>query len=263
MIPQAAITRWRNTAPWPRDAQVEQDLVLCRALVEIFQEPSLAKALLVRGGTALHKLYVKKPLRYSEDIDLVQRAAGPIGPVLNAIRGRLDPLFGEPRWERKANSVILRYRMESEIPPVVPMRLKLEINTREHFAVFGTALRPLEIRSAWFEGRADIPTYTPDELLATKMRALYQRRKGRDLFDLGRGMVLRGISPKRIVAAFRRYMSAEKHNVSAKAFRENIEAKAVSRQFNEDIKPLLAPGVRYNPKTTARAITRKLLPLLS
>jgi len=263
MIPQAAITRWRNVAPWPQDAQVEQDLVLCRALVEIFQEPSLSKALRLRGGTALHKLFVNKPLRYSEDIDLVQASAGPIGEVLDVIRRRLDPLLGEPRWERKPNNVILRYRMESEIPPVVPLRLKIEVNTREHFAVFGTISRPFEIRSPWFEGKADIRTYTPDELLATKLRALYQRRKGRDLFDLGTGLKLRGVHPKRIVTAFSRYMAFEKHSVGRDAFRENLEAKAVSRQFNEDIRTLLAPGVRYDARGTARIVIKRILSLLS
>ena len=63
MIPQAAITHWRNVAPWPQDAQVEQDLILCRALIEIFQDPVLAPALLLRGGTALHKLFVTAPQR--------------------------------------------------------------------------------------------------------------------------------------------------------------------------------------------------------
>ena len=67
MIPQAAITHWRNVAPWPQDAQVEQDLILCRGLVEIFQDTALSKALLLRGGTALHKLLVTSPHRYSED----------------------------------------------------------------------------------------------------------------------------------------------------------------------------------------------------
>ena len=59
MIFQTAITHWRNIAPWPQDAQVEQDLILCRALVQIFQDAGLAKALLLRGGTALHKLFTR------------------------------------------------------------------------------------------------------------------------------------------------------------------------------------------------------------
>lgn len=147
MIPEAAITHWRNVVPWPQDAQVEQDLILSRALIEIYQEPALSRELLLRGGTALHKLFITPPRRYSEDIDLVQTAPGPIGPVLDGIRTRLDPVLGKPRRENNPDNVTLRYRMESEIPPVTPLRLKVEINTREHFSVFGTAGRSLSVRS--------------------------------------------------------------------------------------------------------------------
>ena len=83
MIPQAHITAWRATAPWGDDAQVEQDLVLTRAVVEIFAEPELAGRLALRGGTALNKLFIQPANRYSEDIDLVQAKPGAIGGVLN------------------------------------------------------------------------------------------------------------------------------------------------------------------------------------
>ena len=86
MIPRDYITEWRSQAPWVQDIQVEQDLVICRALVAIFSHPVLADALAFRGGTALYKLYLKPAARYSEDIDLVRTAAGPIGPVLDGIR---------------------------------------------------------------------------------------------------------------------------------------------------------------------------------
>ena len=72
MIPQAHITAWRATAPWADDAQVEQDLVLSRATVEIFTDSELSGSLALRGGTALNKLFIHPPSRYSEDIDLVQ-----------------------------------------------------------------------------------------------------------------------------------------------------------------------------------------------
>ena len=142
MIPEAAITHWRGIAPWPQDAQVEQDLILSRALTEIFQDPLLSKSLLLRGGTALHKLLVKTPHRYSEDIDLVQIKSESIGPVMSAIRARLDPVLGKPRRENNSDNVTLRYRMESEISPVAPMRLKIEINTREHFTAYEPEARP-------------------------------------------------------------------------------------------------------------------------
>jgi len=57
-------------APWATDVQVEQDLVLSRILVEMFQDASLAEHLAFRGGTALHKLFLSPAAPYSEDVDL-------------------------------------------------------------------------------------------------------------------------------------------------------------------------------------------------
>jgi predicted nucleotidyltransferase component of viral defense system len=71
LIPQAYIQAWRAHAPWPNAAQVEQKLIICRALCDLFNAPALAGKIAFRGGTAIHKLLLKQPLRYSEDIDLV------------------------------------------------------------------------------------------------------------------------------------------------------------------------------------------------
>jgi predicted nucleotidyltransferase component of viral defense system len=90
MIPRAHVTAWRANAPWPTDAQMEQDLVLPRALVEMFAQPAVAQGLAFRGGSALHKLFLKQLGRYSEDIDLVQIAVGAIGPTIDSIRKTLD-----------------------------------------------------------------------------------------------------------------------------------------------------------------------------
>ena len=114
------------------DAQLEQDLVLSRALVELYSRPAVAKALALRGGTALHKQLLPRPGRYSEDIDLVQVAPGPIGPVLDAVREALDPWLGEPGRKQTAEGATVVYRIQSSGLPVQPMRLEVEINTREH-----------------------------------------------------------------------------------------------------------------------------------
>jgi hypothetical protein len=83
-----------------QDIQVEQDLVKCRALVEIFSNPVLGEALAFRGGTALYKLYLKPAARYSKDIDLAQMRAEPAGPVMDGLRSVLDPWLGAPRWKQ-------------------------------------------------------------------------------------------------------------------------------------------------------------------
>jgi hypothetical protein len=130
MISKAHITAWRQTVPWALDTQVEQDLVISRALVELFSDSLLQKAVAFRGGTALHKLFLQPPGRYSEDIDLVQVDGQPIGPVLDAIHMRLDSWLGKPQWKQGTGRATLYYRFESELPPVTTLKLKVEINTR-------------------------------------------------------------------------------------------------------------------------------------
>jgi hypothetical protein len=115
--------------------------------------------------------------RYSEDIDLVQTEPGAIGPALNAIRARLDGWLGKPRWKQSEGRVTLSYRFQAEDLPPVRLKLKVEINSREHFTVYGVKDHRFEVRSRWFSGAANVRTYELDELLGTKLRALYQRKK--------------------------------------------------------------------------------------
>ena len=86
MIPKAFITHWRSAAPWISDLHVEQDLIICRALIELYSSKLISETFVFRGGTALYKLYSTPSPRYSEDIDLVQIQAAPIGVVLSEIR---------------------------------------------------------------------------------------------------------------------------------------------------------------------------------
>jgi len=181
MISSAYIKEWRQKVPWPQNDQVEQDLIICRALVEIFNQPDIADNLAFRGGTALFKLHLP-PIRYSEDIDLVQVHPGPIGPLMDALQEKLNPWLGSPKRKRSEGRVTLTYRLVSE--DGVPLKLKVEINSREHFTVLGFEKRVFAVDSRWFSGSASILTYHLDKLLGTKVRALYQRKKVRDLFDL-------------------------------------------------------------------------------
>jgi len=174
VIPRDYITEWRAEAPWVQDFQVEQDLIISRAMVAIFSHPVLHDALALRGGTALYKLHLRPAARYSEDIDLVQVRAEPAGPMMTTLRGVLDPWLGKPKWKQNEGRVTFTYRFESEDVPPIPLRLKVETNTREHFSVFGLTEVPFSVASRWFEGSCSIHSYELDELLGTKLRALYQ-----------------------------------------------------------------------------------------
>lgn len=260
MIPQAYIIEWSNHVPWQTNEQVEQDLVICRAIVAIFQDPYLAQNLAFRGGTALHKLYLQSQLRYSEDIDLVQIKAAPFGPLIDRIKTQLS-FLGVPKVKQKENNNTLIYRFESEFPPIQTMRLKIETNCREHFSVMGFERFPFLVRSGWFNGDCNITTYSIEELLGSKLRALYQRSKGRDLFDIYMAIsTLPQINPEKIISCYRRYMSfAVEKPPGKQLFIENLASKIENPEFPGDIKALIRSGVSYNPRKALERIIDTLI----
>ena len=261
MIPRAYITTWRANARWQLNEQIEQDLVISRALVEIFSDDDLKKNLAFRGGTALHKLFLKTPLRYSEDIDLVQIKSEPIGKSIDRLREKLEYL-GKPRVNQKEFNNTIVFRYDSEIPPVVSMKLKIEINCREHFAVYGHQKIPFSVSSRWFSGSCDIVTFKTEELLATKLRALYQRKKGRDLFDLYFALKEAKANPKAIVEGFRKYMEHEGNSVSRKEYLQNMEEKLEEDEFVNDIKNLITPKTQFHIGKAWEMVKSELIELL-
>jgi predicted nucleotidyltransferase component of viral defense system len=259
LIPRAYITAWRTSAPWPTDAQIEQDLVLSRALVEMFSQPGVAERVAFRGGSALHKLFLNQPGRYSEDIDLVQIAEGPIGPAIDAIRSALDSWLGAPRRNQGQGRVTMLYRFETTSRPVTKMRLKVEINTREHFTVLGLHRPPFVVKNPWFSGEVRIGTYRLEELLGTKLRALYQRKKGRDLYDLWLALTSLEIDDRKVVKCFERYLEHEGNSISRAEFEKNMIAKLKDAAFVDDIAPLLPVGVNYDATTAGAVIQERLI----
>jgi len=263
MIAREHINAWREHAPWVSDAQVEQDLVISRALVEIFGDPVLARRLAFRGGTALFKLHLRPPARYSEDIDLVQITSEPIGETFDAVRAVLDPWLGAPRRDIKEGRVNLVYRFQSEEQPVKPLRLKIEINSREHFTELGYTHSAFAVQSRWWSGSAEITTFALEEMLGTKLRALYQRRKGRDVFDLWYGLTHGAAAADRIVACFERYMREGGHHVTRAVFAANLQRKLADPLFCADMSPLLRPGTGWDVERAVELVMSELLARLS
>lgn len=260
MISRRFIEEWKEFAPWPEDAQVEQDLVIERALVEIFNDEFLAAKLAFRGGTALHKLYLKPQARYSEDIDLVQIEASPIGEILDRLRNALKFLPGKVSIDKGNQMISLRYRFDSEIPPVISMRLKIETNCREHFTELGLERMKFGITTGWFTGESNITTYKIEELLGTKLRALYQRSTGRDLFDLFWAYQHHKIDTSKLLQCYHKYMGfSVEHPPSSKEVLLNMEEKMKDKEFVEDIQVILRPGIEYDHQKAYEAVKKELL----
>lgn len=263
MIPRPYIAKWKDLVAWRSDAQVEQDLIISRALVEIFSDDFLRENLAFRGGTALYKLYLNPAPRYSEDIDLVQIKEGPIKPILQRIGERIS-FFEEPRVVKpKANNNTILYRFTSEATPVRRLKLKIEINCREHFNILGWNHIPFEVNSDWFSGKCDITTYFLDELLGTKLRALYQRKKGRDLFDLFYASQHSDLNLDQIIYCYHEYMKfVVSKPPTIKEFVNNLKEKQVSPLFWGDMEGLLSPNVKYDQNKAFEWFEENIVPII-
>ena len=245
MIPSANILEWAEHAPWPALRQIEQDLIICRALCSIFSDPFLSERLAFRGGTAINKLLFSSPLRYSEDIDLVQVKAEPIGTTLDALRKELGWL-GDCRIDRSKHSTHLIFKFVPEDSDAgAPLNLKVEMNTREHDALFGHKRYPFAMANTWFNGEVEIVSFDANELFGTKLRALLQRRKNRDLFDLGEGLKRLDLNPDKVVEAFNHYLKLEDKAISRSDAEERVLAK-LNHDLVEDVAPLLPVGIEFS-----------------
>jgi len=188
--------------------------------------------------------------------------SGAIGPTIDAIRETLDDLLGTPKRKQSGDSVVLIYRVESEIPPIVPMRLKVEINTREHFSVLGFREHPFYINSRWYKGGCKLRTFDLDELLGTKLRALYQRRKGRDLFDLWLGLTAGNANPEKVVQVFRKYIEHEDLRITRREFQENLLKKIKMKAFLADTDSLLKPDILYEAQEAYHFVEDNVIQIL-
>ena len=257
MIPANTITKWGVEHPWSTREQIEQDLLLSQAMCEIANDQLLGAELILRGGTAFHKLFLPKPLRFSEDLDYVRTSAGGVGEVMK----RLTSLGGDLGYRVNTKMGLFpKVFWKTEAGSGLPLKIKIEMNTFERSPALPLTKIEHVVETDWYCSRADVQTFQVEELVATKLHALYQRSKGRDLFDLWLALDTLHLEPDRIVEAFKLYRP-EKTN--SKQMVENLEAKQRSKHFLNDTDGLVVSGsIDYDPEIAVRLVTEKLLALL-
>lgn len=244
MIPESYIESWRAHVPWQTLAMVEQDMVISRALINLYNHPKIQDTLIFRGGTALNKLIIVPPSRYSEDIDFVQMKQEPIGETIDAIRDVLDSWLGNPKRKLTERSAKLVYPYTGINR--LPSKLKVEINTTEHFQVLPLLKVPYSMDSNWFKGHCSIVTYELEELLATKLRALYQRRKGRDLFDLWHVFSKKLADIDKVIQIFHKYCQNDRITITKELFHSNMMQKRHNKDFQIDMHVLLPHHILWD-----------------
>lgn len=263
MVPGAALDAWRLEAPWPSEVDIEQDLILSRLIVDVARHPLLGSELAFRGGTCLHKLHAPRASRYSNDLDYVRTTTGPIQGIMAALREVvLATGVKEADYEQKRDAVSMRF---DALPTsgLGRIRVKIEINTRETTPLLDHVRLPFRIDNPWFAGHTEVLTFELAELLGTKLRALYQRRKGRDLFDLWLGLEELEVAPDRVIAAFHHYLGLAGTVISRTDFERNLADKLDHRGFRSDLDQLLVElPVGYDIDAAAELVRERLLALL-
>ena len=254
MIPAQHVTTWGTTHPWPEQSQIEQDLLLSRAICAIAAHPMLGSELVFRGGTAFHKLHLATPLRYSEDLDYVRATASNVGPLLTALRQIGEEIGFKTNSQVGTHPKVL-WRTTTD--DGVPLRVKIEMNTHERSPALPHIRVPFRVASQWWTGDAEVLSFQPPELVATKIRALYQRSKGRDLFDMWLALTQLDIDPTTILDAFGPYRPEGLTSALAIA---NLDAKTNDPQFRGDITRLAAHiPTGYDIETAAALVADTLL----
>jgi predicted nucleotidyltransferase component of viral defense system len=261
LIPNSYIQEWSNTVPWPDSRLIEQDLIISRALCDLFNSPELTGKIAFRGGTAINKLLFRRPLRYSEDIDLVQIQPEPIGATIDAVRDALAWL-GNCTRNQAGHSMHVVFKFAPETDPSTELKLKVEINTREHEILYGIKPYPFEVDSSWYKAKTDIVSFEPEELFGTKLRALLQRRKNRDLFDLYEGLRQLSIDSGKLIACFEHYLVLEGASIT-RAIAEQRMLEKLRRSLTNDVAPLLPAGIQFDDNVALDAFNHVWIELIT
>lgn len=233
----------------------------------------------MRGGTVLHKVHLAPAARYSEDIDLVVIGDRPDDHIKKALNRVLRPLLGKERssvWDYLKLTVrnvarpsrILRviYKIPSAIEPGRELTIEVEANVSERKPWYPLQHLPFSVQ---YRGKAlttVIASYHIDEMLGTKMRALFQRRKGRDLFDLYWAFTAQSVLPLAhdgVVAAFEYYLAEEGAEVSYDEFLGHLRSCLADPGFCSDMTPLLLAGLTYDPQAAGEYLAKNLLSRLT
>jgi predicted nucleotidyltransferase component of viral defense system len=261
MIPQPYITRWSEQAGWPAESQIEQDLILSRLIVEIANDELLADELAFRGGTCLHKLHLPRAARYSEDLDYTRTSDAPkIGECLTALR-RIAAGIGLHERRRKfpshdSDMACIWFHATSEGDENTQISIKIEINVRESTPYRAHTLVTHEVESDWWSGRARVRTFQVEEILATKLRALYARRKGRDLYDLWLALTELTVDHQLVIDGLAHYMGSRIY--SYRQLHANLADKLTNHEFVEDVHSLARDLGGYEHQAAAELLMQRL-----
>lgn len=195
MIPRAELQE--RQAEWGLTEEVvEKDYVLGWLLSGIGADPRLGSHWVFKGGTCLKKCFVET-YRFSEDLDFTVLAGGPLMPddLIPVLTEILDGIEQETGISLLAKAPIIRLRPEGRSaegrvyyrgPRGAPgeAKVKLDLTYDETVVEPPVSRKIAHPYGDDLPGDASVQCYSFAEVFAEKLRALVQRTRPRDLYDV-------------------------------------------------------------------------------
>ncbi len=159
-------------------------------------------------------------------------------------------------------------RMTYSLPSIIEsgrmLDIVVEANVTERKPHFPVVAIPFSFPFRDKSVQTQIKGYDIHEMLGTKMRAMFQRRRGRDLFDLYWALTksTSPIQPAGIIESFQHYMKQEGTKAGRAEFIGILDAHLRDRGFCSDMEPLLRTGISYDPQVAGLYVKTNLLSLL-
>ena len=232
----------------------ELDYRLVKSLEAMYRDDFLSKRLCMKDGTAINKLYLGETSRLSVDLDFNH-----LGSKEEVLRERRDvrerivellkkqddsyDIHSERRYEQ--TRIKARYKTAAG-----PMRsFKIEISHVERFPIVSPVMKQVKTP----DGLADVITYTLEELAATKLRALLERFKGRDIYDL---YFISQLKPDPTVTRkmFLYYFYRSCKVFNPKVHYKNLVKRYESGNYIDDVSAFVKPAVTFDLARAAQKV---------
>lgn len=217
-----------------REDVVEKDYVLGWVLWGIGTDPQLSRTWVFKGGTCLKKCYIET-YRFSEDLDFTLLEDGSIEPgeVLGAVTRLLDRVnqesgidftVREPTYRVRPSGRSAEMRVYYRGPRNAPGPASIKFDlTKDEVVVCPPVLRLIshDYPDA-LPAPGQVRCYSFEEVFAEKLRAMGERARPRDLYD--------------IVNLFRRRDFRQHGGLVLDVLRQKCETKGVPMPSAEDIR---------------------------
>lgn len=245
---------WADQQGIPDLLFAELDYRLDKTLEALYRDDFLSKRLCLKGGTAINKLYLGETSRLSVDLDF--NHLGSKEEVLKErreVRERIVELLKKQddsydiHSERRYEQTRIKARYKTVAGPV--RSFKIEISHVERFPI----ISPVKRHIITPEGSAGVITYTLEELTSTKLRALFERFKGRDIYDLYFISQLK-LNPTITRKMFLYYFYRAHKVFNPKIHYKNLIKRYESGNYIDDVMAFVKPTVKFDLTTAAMTV---------